>query len=40
MRRFSFTDPDFQAAFKAFLDERRGSPASMSTPPPPRCWTR
>jgi histidinol dehydrogenase len=29
MRRFSFTDPDFQAAFKAFLDERRGSPADV-----------
>jgi histidinol dehydrogenase len=31
MRRFSFTDPDFQAAFKAFLDERRGSPADVDT---------
>jgi len=29
MRRFSFTDPSFQAAFKAFLDERRGSPADV-----------
>ena len=29
MRRFSFTAPDFQAAFKAFLDERRGSPADV-----------
>jgi histidinol dehydrogenase len=29
MRRFAFTDPDFQAAFKAFLDERRGSPADV-----------
>jgi histidinol dehydrogenase len=29
MRRFSFTDPDFQAAFKVFLDERRGSPADV-----------
>ncbi len=29
MRRFSFSDPDFQAAFKAFLDERRGSPADV-----------
>jgi len=29
MRRFKFSDPDFQAAFKAFLDERRGSPADV-----------
>jgi histidinol dehydrogenase len=29
MRRFSFTDPGFPAAFKAFLDERRGSPADV-----------
>jgi len=29
MRRFSFNAPDFQAAFKAFLDERRGSPADV-----------
>lgn len=29
MRRFSFTDPSFPAAFKAFLDERRGSPADV-----------
>ena len=29
MRRFSFFAPDFQAAFKAFLDERRGSPADV-----------
>lgn len=29
MRRFSFTAPDFQATFKAFLDERRGSPADV-----------
>jgi histidinol dehydrogenase len=29
MRRFSFTAPDFQAVFKAFLDERRGSPADV-----------
>ena len=29
MRRFSFTDPSFQSAFKAFLDERRGSPADV-----------
>jgi histidinol dehydrogenase len=29
MRRFSFTDPSFAAAFKAFLDERRGSPADV-----------
>jgi len=29
MRRFSFTAPDFQVAFKAFLDERRGSPADV-----------
>jgi histidinol dehydrogenase len=26
MRRFDFSAPDFAAAFKAFLDERRGSP--------------
>lgn len=31
MRRFSFTDSDFQAAFRAFLDERRGSPADVDT---------
>jgi histidinol dehydrogenase len=29
MRRFSFSDPSFAAAFKAFLDERRGSPADV-----------
>ena len=29
MRRFSSSDPGFQAAFKAFLDERRGSPADV-----------
>lgn len=29
MRRFSFSAPDFQTAFKAFLDERRGSPADV-----------
>ncbi len=29
MRRFLFSDPDFQSAFKAFLDERRGSPADV-----------
>jgi len=29
MRRFSFSDPGFAAAFKAFLDERRGSPADV-----------
>ncbi|AAK24317.1 histidinol dehydrogenase [Caulobacter vibrioides] len=29
MRRFLFSDPDFQTAFKAFLDERRGSPADV-----------
>ena len=29
MRRFSFSAPGFQAAFKAFLDERRGSPADV-----------
>jgi histidinol dehydrogenase len=29
MRRFSFSAPDFQAVFKAFLDERRGSPADV-----------
>jgi histidinol dehydrogenase len=29
MRRFKFSDPDFQVAFKAFLDERRGSPADV-----------
>lgn len=31
MRRFFFTAPDFQVAFKAFLDERRGSPADVDT---------
>ena len=29
MRRFRFTDPDFSAAFRAFLNERRGSPADV-----------
>lgn len=29
MRRFNFSDPGFAAAFKAFLDERRGSPADV-----------
>ena len=29
MRRFSFTDPDFAAAFRAFLEVRRGSPADV-----------
>ena len=29
MRRFDFSAPDFAAAFKAFLDEDRGSPADV-----------
>lgn len=29
MRRFDFSSPDFAQAFKAFLDERRGSPADV-----------
>ncbi|MBU4434880.1 MAG: histidinol dehydrogenase [Alphaproteobacteria bacterium] len=29
MRRFDFSAPDFAAAFKAFLDEPRGSPADV-----------
>lgn len=29
MRRFNFSDPGFATAFKAFLDERRGSPADV-----------
>ncbi|PHY17637.1 histidinol dehydrogenase [Caulobacter sp. BP25] len=29
MRRFNSSDPGFAAAFKAFLDERRGSPADV-----------
>ncbi len=29
MRRFDTRDPDFDAAFEAFLDERRGSPADV-----------
>lgn len=29
MRRFDFSAPGFAAAFKAFLDERRGSPADV-----------
>jgi histidinol dehydrogenase len=29
MRRFAFTDPDFAATFRAFLNERRGSPADV-----------
>ncbi|MBX3481318.1 MAG: histidinol dehydrogenase [Caulobacter sp.] len=29
MRRFRYTDPDFQTRFAAFLDERRGQPADV-----------
>ena len=29
MRRFRFSDPDFEAAFEAFLGERRGAPADV-----------
>lgn len=29
MRRLAFTDPDFSATFRAFLNERRGSPADV-----------
>jgi len=29
MRRFRSTDPDFTAAFRSFLNERRGSPADV-----------
>lgn len=29
MRRFRFTDPGFEADFRAFLNERRGSPADV-----------
>ena len=29
MRRFNVQDPAFDAAFQAFLDERRGSPADV-----------
>ncbi len=29
MRRFAFTDPHFPATFRAFLNERRGSPADV-----------
>ena len=29
MRQFDFTAPDFSAAFRTFLDERRGSPADV-----------
>ncbi|MDD3838210.1 MAG: histidinol dehydrogenase [Phenylobacterium sp.] len=29
MRRFRFTDPDFQDRFSAFVDERRGAPADV-----------
>lgn len=29
MRRFNTADPDFAAAFKAFLDERRGAPEDV-----------
>jgi histidinol dehydrogenase len=29
MRRFAFTDPDFTTTFRAFLNERRGSPADV-----------
>src|SRR5665213_4355520 len=31
MRRFDTRDPTFEAAFKAFLDEPRGSPADVDT---------
>jgi histidinol dehydrogenase len=31
MRRFDTRDPAFEAAFKAFLDEERGSPADVDT---------
>ena len=31
MRQFDFNAPDFAAAFQAFLDERRGSPADVDT---------
>src|SRR5882724_9272960 len=29
MRRFRFTDPDFDAAFSAFVDERRETPEAV-----------
>ncbi|MDP1630468.1 MAG: histidinol dehydrogenase [Caulobacter sp.] len=29
MRRFRFSDPDFDSVFRGFLDERRGSPADV-----------
>jgi len=29
MRRFTYSDPSFQTAFAAFLDERRGQPADV-----------
>ncbi|MBW8860239.1 MAG: histidinol dehydrogenase, partial [Caulobacter sp.] len=29
MRRFNASDPSFPAAFKAFLDERRGAPENV-----------
>ncbi len=29
MRRFNFTDPDFEAAFNAFVDERRETPEEV-----------
>ena len=29
MRRFNFTDPGFQAEFHAFVNARRGSPATV-----------
>jgi len=29
MRRFHFTDAGFDSAFRAFLNERRGSPADV-----------
>lgn len=31
MRRFRFTDPDFEAAFRAFVDERRETPEEVDS---------
>src|SRR5260221_2644781 len=31
MRRFRFTDPNFEAAFSAFVDERRETPEEVDT---------
>ncbi|THD60933.1 MAG: histidinol dehydrogenase, partial [Phenylobacterium sp.] len=31
MRRFRFTDPDFETAFAAFIEERRETPEEVDS---------